>query len=263
MDSLSLYTIEDGLAQLLDAREALNQELIDHDAMSAGNAALLARDVNEIQAELTVVEETLATYEKNEPAKVDAYHHFLTAAAYSIKAMEREEIVLRERRKRLEQAAAYVKQRALFVMQSFGKKRLDGTNGRYLSRQPNGGMVPLDIDNWHNDVGNWIDPTRKTTLPESYQNVHVVMPADVYAWILREFDNDDEVSLDDVKVVASGPCGARIREALARPCKECEGGRIIDGLAKTVIQCQACSGTGHYTVPGAFLGDRGEHLRVR
>jgi hypothetical protein len=221
--SLSLYTIEDGLAELLNQREEARADV------ARGGSE---EDRAEAENALAVIERTLGEYLSLEVRKVDNYHRYLTCSGNLIAEMKAEETAIRTRRQRLEAAMAWLKERALTAMSIADKKRVDGTAGRYLMRKGNGGVKPLVVDSW--DGEHWTNGGPLTSvLPEAMMDVTVTLPLPVWLEMCdlhESFSRGDGGQLRTETV----PNNARIRAAL-------EVG----------------------IVPGARLAERGEHLECR
>jgi hypothetical protein len=158
MSSLSLYVIEQALSDLLTAREELLAEIPG------------LRQEEERAAELAAVEHALGDYVHSEIAKVDGIHAYLkyatlTAAASRQEAKDRIDAALR-----LEANVERLKALCVDIMLAAGKTRLEGTAGRVLAVQGNGGQQPLKIQD---DV-----------LPDVYRNVALVVPGELFAVLL-------------------------------------------------------------------------------
>lgn len=232
--SLSLYVIEDGLAELLLAQEETAAEL---SALEAQKAPRLGQDLENDLAEarnaLAVVQKTLAEYLTAEVRKVDNYHRFFTVAEGLISEMKDEEARIARRRRRMESAVKWLKTRAADIMKAIGKKRLDGHAGRYLLLKGNGGVKPLVLDDWDQATGEWRTAAGARVLPEemceTYARVRTSKWGDLCMAAM-----DAGMNPDDIQVVEVRPNQAWIREALA-------------------------SGP----IPGARLAERGEHVEVK
>src|ERR1700690_3320444 len=119
MSGLSLYTIEDELLQLLQAREEI----------------LTNEQTPETPAELAQVETALAEYVTAEVRKVDGIHAYLKQAKATAEQAKAEAAEMRARAERIENGMARLKEFCLQAMQLAGMKRIDGTAGRYLLRK--------------------------------------------------------------------------------------------------------------------------------
>ena len=206
MSGLSLYVIEEALAELLSAREDLLTE-------TPG-----IRPEPERAAELTEVEKALAEYVAREVGKVDGIHGYLRAAEATEEAARAEAARFTARANSIKANVERVKRLVLDVMVMQGKKRIEGTAGRAITRQANGGVLPLVISD-------------ETAIPSDCKRATVQMPADEWE-SFREHMLDIGMTLISERVE---PDQKAIREA------------IVD--------------TGG--VPGASLGERSEHIRIK
>ena len=157
MSSLSLYVIEDALAQLLAAREDLLAE-------QPG-----LRDADERDQELAAVELALEDYVRQEVSKVDGIHSYLKYARITADVARQDAKEASTRAKRLEDSVDRVKRIAAAVMEQQGKKRLEGTGGRMLLLKGNGGVAPLTIQD---DI-----------VPDAYCSFDVRLTGQVWATI--------------------------------------------------------------------------------
>ncbi len=220
--SVSLFTIEESLAMLVEAREAAEAE---------GDAA-----------SITECDKAIAEYLDKSAAKVDSY-----AALIRRQTAEAEECVAEAARlmARAKQRRAFVdrlKATALEVMQRFGVKELRSAQNT-LRVQKNGGLQSLEVD-----------PT--VELPEGLQYVTVTMPGRLWKEIARSFDITADTK--SVRIIHQSD-GAEIRKALAEkvPCPECKG---IGQLHKCE-RCED-TGLVPRTISGARLLPRQSHVRV-
>src|ERR1035438_8394816 len=129
MSSLSLYSIEQAFLDLLTAREEV----------------LAGEQGPDTPAELAEIEKALAEYCRRELVKVDGIHAYLGWAKTTAEEARRESAAMAERARRIETGMDRVKSICIEAMTMIGKKRIDGTAGRYLSLQGNGGVQPLGI----------------------------------------------------------------------------------------------------------------------
>jgi hypothetical protein len=257
-NTLSLYVIEDGLAELLLAREDALADLARFEAQVRPNLGQdLECDLLEARQALEAISKTLGEYMTLEATKVDNYHRFFTMAESLVEQIKAEETKLAGRRHRLEKAIAWLKERAVAAMGAAKKKRIEGTAGRSLALIANGGRAPLVVDGW--DGVKWILNTKDTVLEDKFLDVTVTMPGHL---LRRLMDIEGIESI--VVAKESRPANLRIRAALAKPCEVCHGHGAVDspnGDGRR-LPCQACD-AGYQRVPGARLGLRGEHLEVR
>lgn len=234
-NSLSLYTIEDGLAELLEAREAT---LADIRLLETAGDKSDSNDLDECKHALAVIEKTLAEYLTLEVRKVDNYHRFLTAAKALIADIRQEEARITARRKRLEAASAWLRERALAAMAIIGKKRVDGAGGRYLLAKGNGGLAPLVVDGWDDEKRQWKTP-ETCVVPSMYLTATITMPTWLWEWtqqtIRKYVDGQELIDMGENVRVCHEPNNAKIRQHLANGAE----------------------------IPGCRMGERGQHLEVK
>jgi hypothetical protein len=186
MSSLSLYSIEQAFLDLLTAREEV----------------LAGEQTADTPAELAEIEKALAEYCRRELVKVDGIHSYLGWAKSTAEEARRESAAMAERARRIEAGMDRVKSICIEAMQMIGKKRIDGTAGRYLSLQGNGGLQPLGI--------------QEDMVPEGLRDVTVKMPLDAWQAVQLHAPQDpvSAYAVMRAKVVANEPSNGRIREAL-------------------------------------------------
>jgi hypothetical protein len=186
MSSLSLYSIEQAFLDLLTAREEV----------------LAGEQGPDTPAELAEIEKALAEYVKREVVKVDGIHAYLGWAKATAEEARRESAAMAERARRIEAGMDRVKGICLDAMQMIGKKRIDGTAGRYLSVQGNGGVQPLGI--------------QEGMVPGGLRDVTVKMPLDAWQAVQLHAPQDpvSAYAVMRAKVLANEPSNGRIREAL-------------------------------------------------
>src|ERR1035441_368638 len=234
MSSLSLYRIEAAFLDLLTAREEV----------------LAGEQGPDTPAELAEIEKALSEYGRGEVVKVDGIHAYLGWAKATAEEARRESAAMAERARRIEAGMDRVKSICLDAMQMIGKKRIDGTAGRYLSVAGNSGVQPLGV--------------QEDMVPAGLRDVTVKMPLDAWQAVQLHAPQDpvSAYAVRRAKVVANEPSNGRIREALAQPCGKCKGvGAPWNNSAS--VPCEDCGGTGNGSVPGCTLLERGVHLRVR
>lgn len=231
--SLSLYTIEDALSTLMDAREELTAALAESPD---------AEESEETKAELAEVEKTLTHYVGQEAAKVDSIQGWLKYAAHTAMAAREESRIMQARAQRLEAGIERLKGIVCDVMAARALKRLEGTAGRYISRRGNGGVQPLQV--------------LPNVLPIEYMDATVAIPAHL-VHAVRDLVDREGYSM---RAIGQEPANARIRATLSDSCTGCGGlGKFPPGGAA----CGECGGDGKRHVPGARLLDRGEHIECR
>lgn len=248
---LSLYNIEDGLDELLEARLQLTAEIATLATGQPDNELLAER-----REELAAVETTLAEYQKLEVAKVDNTHRFLTSIKHLVPALRAEAALITARAKRLEEASDWLKGRIMEAMDRAGKKRVDGNSGRYLLKKGNGGIAKLQVDGWDEDRKRWTQA--EGVLPEEFIDVTVRMSASEWERLITNVSSLCLPAL--VSPIVSEPSQERIRAALAVRCETCGGSGEKIGYA---LPCETCKGTKCALVPGARLLERGAHIEVK
>ena len=256
-NSLSLWDIDSGIMELVSAREQVQDDLAYMDANETNPL-----DYAEKKAELAEVEKCLVEYLQKEIQKVDSIHGFIRYATATAKAAREEAQLFTDKARRLEANVERVKAICMSVMVAMGKKRLEGTAGRTLRIQGNGGKEPLVVDGWDSEKGKW-NSNATSALPREFQIATIKMPMSAY---LKYCAIEWQAVLVDTE-----PANARIREELEKTCGECHGKepeRCCNGIdcgcqGKPIEPpCDACNGTGHRIVPGARIAERGAHLRV-
>lgn len=225
--SLSLYVIEDSLAQLAEAREAAEAE---------GDSEAIA-----------VIDKEIAAYLTREVAKVDSYAGLIRRRLDDAKLLKAEAARLADRAKVAEADADRLKETALRVMQQFGVKELK-TQTNTLRVQGNGGLEALDVE--------------PELLPRSMKLITVTMPLNDWFDIRP---GQDTPMAKRISTRSLDPNSDAIREALKQrvPCPECyERTAANSGVANA--NCERCNGSGTVpnTVPGARLLPRGSHVRL-
>lgn len=260
-NTLSLYTIEESLADLLLAREEVRAEIAGLETIPQGTAIDAAALV-ESRASLAAIETTLTEYLTLEVNKVDNYHRFLSVASGLVRDLKEEEKKTATRRRRTEAAIEYLKARAAEAMKAIGKKRVEGHAGRYLLLKGNGGNKPLVVDGWDDEKERWT--SQSGVLPEKYIDVTVKMSAEDWEVMLGRLDSMSFDRPELVGRIESAPNKSRIRAALDTACKICDGRKSVEHTQNgTHMACYACGGTGLTIVPGARLAERGEHIEAK
>lgn len=250
---MSLHKIESELAELAELmREA--QEDLD----SGKNPAAAA----EIQA----IERQIASYLGSEVQKIDSYHGLLKFGVNLIEQIKAEEDRLRCQRSAWEATVNRVKAAAVFVMQTIGKKRLDGSHGRRLRLHPSPVSVVIDD---------------AKIVPDEFINISLSLPLETWQKILRWAVTKIGVHvyaiLDDATQRSTSEVSlSRIKAFIeaGMVCPECKGEMIVgidgkgfnafDGSGHRPVQsCPRCQGKGRIpaSVPGARLVTDKMHLR--
>jgi hypothetical protein len=151
-----------------------------------------------------------------------------------------------------------LRETVLAVMRSLGKKKLEGSNGRALRRQANGGVQPVDV-------------VQPELVPYDFQRITVTMPVNVWRDMMGAYDREHVDAVLNAQAHAKyEPNLTAIREELERkvPCQTCNGkGYIVLGYEtdgdSVTEQCGDCdNGEVNAGVPGCVLRPRGESLRI-
>lgn len=264
MTDISLYSIEEGLAQLLQYRQ---ERMADKEDPATPE-------------ELEAIEGEIRKYEIREPAKVTgvvAMFRQWKAQRANIKA-ERDR--LRDIDRQIEANEKRLKEHVAAALELLpepkkGCRTLIGLEGSKLMLKSNGGVGPLQVDGWDSEEERWT--TENTVLPDEYETATVRMPLGIFVTV-RDFLVD--VEPEDFKLVNHAPDNTRIRKALAEPCETCAGigeersgvchcGESMEGYhdnhsaVEMVRRCESCDGTGKRIVPGARLLPRGQHVEAK
>lgn len=212
--TLSLYAIQDGLAELLIAREETLADIA-----NAENS----EDIAEAKDALAMIEKTLAEYQSLEVRKVDNCHRFLTCINHLVPALKAEAAAITARAKRLEAAGEWLKERIMQAMELGGKKRVDGESGRYLLRKGNGGIAKLHVDGWDDEKKRWSET--EGALPEEFIDVTLRMKADEWESLILHVGI--RAMPVPISPIMSEPSQDRIRKALAAG-EIVPGARLLD-----------------------------------
>jgi hypothetical protein len=200
MSGLSLYTIEQALLDLMEAREEVLESLALPTEVNVPLPEPLATEYRlEHEAELAEIDKALAEYATKEVAKIDSVHAWLKQATLTASAARQEAAEMAVRAQRLEAGIKRLNAICVDVMAARGLKRLEGTGGRALVRRGNGGVAPLHVDSL--DI-----------LPLCYQMVTVRMSRDCWDAIKELDELLGEKLVAEVK--DAEPNNSRIRAAL-------------------------------------------------
>lgn len=250
---LTLWQIEETIAQLLELSD-------DADARHLAEKELPR--IAEIEEEQKAIEAELTRYVGQElPAKVDGYVGLIRREEAIAEAAEKESIRLHKAYVHHTARVKRLKDLATHVMQATGKTRLDGSAGRALRLQGNGGAQPVVI-------------TEASLVPREY--VMYVGQVPGFIWeplislardvcscngneeMLRDLDGLKLERVLQLKIIAAD---------LNASCHGCDGSGKVPSPRPWVdeaenIMCVECDGTGKPKIPGAHLGERGQHLRI-
>jgi hypothetical protein len=233
--SLTLWSIEDSLVQLVGARE---------DAASD-----IGISEDERRDQLQVIDNALADYVRQEITKVDNVRSYLLHCRLMADAARAERAAMEARVRLWEARESRLKEICILALDSVAKKRVEGKTGS-LSVRGNGGVQPLEISGWNKDSARWADSDpgllpdevcvwAGTVGPLTWRRIQMLAIADPQTKLERQ------------------PSNAAIREALGKSCPEC------GELPAPSDACQTCGGTGTMGIPGAHLEPRGRSLVVK
>ena len=223
--SLTLWTIEDSLLQLVAARE---------DA-----AADVEISEDERRDRLQVIDTALADYIRQEITKADNVRSYLMHCRLMADAARTERAAMEARVRLWEARETRLKEICIVALDAAEKKRVEGKTGS-LSVRGNGGLQPLVVDQPEmlpDEVCVWAG----TVGPAVWRKIQMLAITDPATKLERQ------------------PSNAAIREALGNPCPEC--GSLPAHQASDA--CTTCGGTGTMGVPGAHLEPRGRCLIVK
>lgn len=232
---ISFMDLETSLAELMDIREEIITE----------QPGLRAPE--ERQQALAVIEDALAGYVKREVAKVDGIHGYCRYAAATAEAARAEAAVLLDKAKRLEAQEARLKDLCMAVMVATGKEKLQGSAGRVIARQKNGGKQSLQVQDG--------------VIPDALCDYTITLQGETYARV-KSLLSPAWRDVIERAVKERKASQERVREELAQPCGYCGGSGAINGNTEQG-PCGECGGAGTNRVPGAQLLERGETIRIK
>ncbi len=227
---LSLYSLETGLAELIEYRQS----------------RLMDGETPPTEEEIAAIDAEIQRYEIAKPAKVTGVVGIFQSWKSKRQAAKAEIDRLRAIITHLETMEARLKDYCASVLERLpapkrGSRKLVGVDGSELSLRTNGGLQPLEI-------------TDVAEIPDEYCRMEGWISTVDWLRILRILDEWPKAEMKRV------PNNAAIREALAQPCPVCQGGSAF-GFRE--IPCTTCGGTGKVGIPGARLLPRGDHVEVR
>lgn len=235
MSNLSLFDIERGLHELMDAwQEAATPEAV------------------------AQAEQAIQAYAEAEVRKVDGIRAYLRACETQMQAAKAEMNAQAQRVRMWEARRDRLKAFVFETMQSFGVRKIEGATGS-LSIRGNGGVEPLTI-------------TDPELIPDEFCTVTITLAADMWADDDMQTFFGGWHS-DEYKVAPREPVNALIRAELAKPCEGCRGMRTRSTAVREngdgevtdydEVPCPDCGGSGKRSVPGARLEPRGESLVMK
>ena len=268
--SLSLSAITNSLEQLIaDREEVLAGEMCGacigtesqfSPCSSCNNSGFVVN-----KASLELIEGAIKQYSQDLlPAKVDAYWFTLKkiGKADESKPLAQQAGLIADAKREIKRLQHLIDEwdalqktlrgYALDAMRQGNTWAIEGTNGRKLKRQANGGALAVEVVQAH-------------LVPENLQIVTVRANAAFWRHIVRKIGSMEDAFEGNVKVSMPEPDLTAIRKELEKrvPCPECLG---VDpkGEQEDNHFCGMCGGEGTVPngVPGCRLAARGEHLRV-
>jgi hypothetical protein len=227
MKGLSLYTIDSQLQELLEYQQA---RIEDPDSPPS-------------EEELAAVSSEIEQYMGALARKVDGTAGLLLAWRAQREAVVAERARLKTLLERIEARDTRLRDYVAMVMgrepaPAKGPRRLRGNTSELVLRA-SGGPAPLLIP-------------QPDLVPCELQTVELTLRYDLWQELLRGAAGElvDRIRADVRQKVA--PSNALIRQELAKPCPACDG-----------AGCTHCGGTGSKSVPGAYLGERGNWVEIR
>lgn len=223
--NLSLWNIEAELANLIDLRDQMAE---------AGE-------------DVVPCETAIREYCQRELQKVDAIRSYLKHAEMMAAAARSEAEQQAARAKAWQARIDRLKEFCKVTMETWEAKRLDGSTGSILLKA-NGGRQPVTITNAD------LIPEELVQYEGRISGAAMEQMLQAMPTLLAYRNTDATIWMRGVDLERI-PHKGRIAEALAAACPNCKG--------LTPIKCEECDGTGHSKVPGAHLGDRGQHVEIR
>jgi hypothetical protein len=246
----SLFVIEHALSDLCDTR----QELIEQ-------CAFTDADIQKKDEELRAVDAAIVETITAECRKVDNISRFLLELRARGKAINDEIERLEGMRDGLANTETRIKEMVLQIMRDTDTKKLTGKIGT-LRRQNNGGVQAVEV-------------VQLNLVPDHFHRTTIVMPLELWAEVVKQLKQDTKDRLVCESRSNPEPDLTAIRKELEKrvPCPKCKGeGRVsleewkaaAQKMVEVVVKCESCGGEGTVPngVPGCWLADRGEHLRV-
>jgi hypothetical protein len=233
MKELTLYRIDNELENLLEHRQsrledradpADEEELAAIDGEIQRYMGALARKVDGVAGLLLRWKEQRDT--------ISAERARLKALAARIESQE----------SRLREYVALVMSRQPAPVR--GPRKLRGDTSELVLRA-NGGPAPLLIP-------------QPDLVPHELQTVELTIRYDLWQELLRSAPREltGRIEADARQRVL--PSNTLIRQELLKPCPACAGLGSCAGVG-----CMECDGTGRKSVPGAYLGERGNWIEIR
>ncbi len=192
------------------------------------------------------IDNAIADYIRREVRKVDGIRDYIKHAEMIADAADAEAKAQKRRRDIARAAIDRLKEFVKAVMIETETTRLDGAKGK-ITLQKNGGSTPVVINNdllipeYFYDYTGMISGAELDFVKTSIGDM----------WFKRIFGE-----------FLKTPNKDRIRKELETICETCGGDGLMQGNKYNTVGCLECNGTGKRLVPGAHLGDRGQHVRI-
>ncbi len=202
------------------------------------------RDTPDLEPEAkAAIEYQIKAYIGAELRKVDNIAGFIRSRKMRIKAAKEESARLAALAASWEAEEKFVIDLCKDAMIQWNVKKLEGMHAT-VALQSNGGLQPLEIP-------------QPALVPEEFVQYRGWMSSAAMAEIYERIRGRQDFQFE------REPHQGRIRAALAEACNRCKATGSTYNLDDNKTQCEACSGTGKRQVPGARLGDRGQHVRLK
>ena len=270
-----MWRLQGQLIELFEERDSIAERLQTARACSAQPEGS-AIDVAAIQAELDAINSGIAAFVVAKVQSVDEIRRPLLA-------MRDAAVTCREEAKRAENAALEWDRKieAIEKLITVAMKTLD-ESGYWKPKETRKLVSPLGSFTLQNNGGKQpVEITDESLLPDDVCHAEVRMPFHVWKLVRMHLERGRHGKTAEELfglTVKRLPSLTRVGEALVKPCGECGGSGenpsmdaalfalshdATDEEHMQTLRCSACGGSGTAGVPGARLGDRGSHLRVK
>lgn len=205
--------------------------------------------------EVAAIDQRITQYVHANLRKVDNVRQFWRYAEDMLAAAEQDYKDAGARRSSWEAKLDFLKGVCADAMIVMGEKKLEGLHG-FIRLQPNGGPVALDLYN-------------SALIPESMVVYQGSIASAAWSEILEACATAGIFPLLNPSVkMERVPMLGTVKAELEAKCDRCGGAGTYDGIPAAISErkpegCPECAGTGKRIVPGARLGVRGKHVRIR
>ena len=232
--SMSLWNIEQGLADLMEQRE---------------EAIELREGADHVRQRLVEIDLAIADYIKAEVKKVDGVRAWWKHLEMMRDAAEDEANAMKYRAQAFDRQLTVLKNAIQITMEEMvfrgTPRKLEGKTGS-ISLVGNGGRRPVVI-------------TDEALVPDEYRTVTVKMNAELWRKICVALPD-----LAGLQECRKEPSMTAIYNALEQPCGTCAAtGILFSANPNCTEKCTSCGGSGKQGVPGAVLAPLGVHVRVK